>query len=290
MNVPTSFSDHTQLEDCISPIEKSSVPIYIKPYKSMEILEKVANNYANMTVSDAINTIFVLFKATKHTEEDLQSIKQHIGFIRLWEVLNKNVRFMKTKEIINTLRMLLYFKIPANCILTQSLLQMIRANVNDMSLQDINSIVILLKEMDSTPLRDALLIALPVVFEAQLPTKLDSDNILMLTQSLRFITENNINDPKIQDTILKSLQKFENLNIQTAFHIFCSLCCAPYPSPRTFELMFNIQKVLISDAKHLSVLDIVKALDKLVFVTTRKYVSSLYSTKFLTLRGVPQGK
>jgi len=270
------FLDHTQLEDCISPIEKNNyVSIDIKKsYKSNEILEKTAKNCTDMTVHDAIDTIFTLFKASKNMEENLQNIKQHIGFIRLCEVLNRNIRLMKTNEIINSLRMLTYFKIPANCVLIQSLLQMIRANVNEISLQDIINVIVLLKKMDSTPLRDALLIALPVVFEAQLPTKLELDNISMLTQSLRLISENNINNPEIQNMILKSLQKSlqTNLNVQTAWSIFCSLCVASYLSPIAFELLFNIQKILISDAKQLSISDIKRALNKLVLVTARKYV------------------
>ncbi|XP_039315071.1 uncharacterized protein LOC105198482 isoform X1 [Solenopsis invicta] len=275
----TSLTDHTQLEDCISPIERNYATTDIKPaYKSMEILEKAAKNYTDMTVHDAIDTIFILFKASKNMQEDLQNIKQHIGFIRLWEVLNRNVRLMKTNEIISSLRMLTYFKIPTNCVLTQSLLQMIRANVNEISLQDIINIIVLLKKMDSTPLRDALLIALPVVFETQLPTKLDSDNIFMLAQSLRLISENNINNPEVQNTILKSLQKFENtLNVQTAWSIFCSLCVASYLSPIAFELLFNIQKVLINDAKQLSIPDIIRALHKLVLVTAR---NKEYGCKF----------
>lgn len=239
----------------------------------MKILEKAAKNYANMTVQDAISTIFTLFKASKYKEEDLKNIKEHIGFIRLWEVLNRDIRLMKTNEIICSLRMLIYFKISVNCILAQSLLQMIRANINEMSLQDIMNIIILLKKMDNTPLRDALLIALPIVYEAQLPTKLDSDNIFMLTQSLRFISENNIDNPELQSTILKSLQKFENdLDIQTACSIFCSLCVASYLPPIAFELLLNIQKILISDAKQLSVAEIMRTFYKLVFVTARKYV------------------
>ncbi|KYN16616.1 PREDICTED: uncharacterized protein LOC108764067 [Trachymyrmex cornetzi] len=274
----TSLTDHTQLEDCISPAEKNYVSTDIKPYKSMDILEKVARNYTNMTIHDAIDTIFTLFKASKNMPGDLQNIKQHIGFMCLCEVLNRNIRLMKTNEIISSLRMLTYFKIPANCVLTQSLLQMIRANVNEISLQEIISIIVILKKMDSTPLRDALSIALPVVFEAQLPTKLDPDNIFMLTQSLRLISENSINNPKIQNIILKSLQKFEkDLNIQAAWSIFCSLCVASYPSPMAFELLFNIQKILISDAKQLSIQEIIMALHKLVLVTAR---NKEYGCKF----------
>lgn len=273
----TYFLDHTQLEDCISPIEKNYVCTDIKTTcKSMEILEKAAKNHMNMTVHDAISMIFVLFKTSKYMEEDLQSIKQHIGFKRLWEVLNRNIRFMKTNEIITSLRMLTYFEIPANSVLTQSLLQMIRTNVNDTPLQDIINIIILLKRMDSTPLRDALLIALPIVFEIQLPTKLDPDNIFLLIQSLRFISESKIDNPEVQNTIFKSLQKFENnLHVQMAWSIFCSLCTISYLSPIAFELLLNIQKILISDAKQLSVPEIMAAFRKLELATARKYVSSL---------------
>ncbi|XP_011701322.1 PREDICTED: uncharacterized protein LOC105458007 [Wasmannia auropunctata] len=269
----TSLTDHTQLENCISPIEKNYVSTDVKTsYKSMEILEKAARNYTDMTAHDAIDAIFTLFRVSKDTREDLQNIKRHVGFLRLWEVLHRNIRLLKTSEIISSLRMLAYFKISDNCVLSQLLLQMIRANVNEMSLDEIISIFILLKKMDSTPLKDALLIALPVVFETQLSTKLDSDNIFMLARALRFISENNIKNPEVQNILLKSLKKLEkDLNVQTARSIFCSLCIISYSSPAflAFELLFNVQKILISDAKQLSVSEIIKALSKLVLVTSR---------------------
>ncbi|KMQ90714.1 fast kinase domain-containing protein 2 [Lasius niger] len=126
--------------------------------------------------------------------------------------------------------------------------------------------------MDSTPLRDALLIALPLVFEAQLPTKLDSDDIVLLTWSLRFANENNINNTIIQDTILKSLWKYENLDVRTARSIFYSLCSVQYASrlpPIAFEVLSKVQKILIANAKQLSIQEIIKTLDKLVFVTLK---------------------
>ncbi|XP_036142063.1 FAST kinase domain-containing protein 2, mitochondrial isoform X2 [Monomorium pharaonis] len=261
-------------------MERNDVTIDIKPaYKCVEILEKAAKNYTDMTLHDAIDTIFILYKASKNME-DVQIIKQHSGFVHLCEVLNKNIRLMKINEIISSLKMLRPFKMPTNCILIQSLLQIIRVNINELSIQDIINITALLKRMDNTPLRDALLIALPIVFEAQLPTKLDLDNIFILKKSLRFISENNINNPEVQNTILKSIHKFENtLNVQTAWSIFCSLCISSHLSPLAFELLFNIQKILIKDAKQLSVLDIIMVLHRLVLVTERneKYGCKFYN-------------
>ncbi|XP_011631392.1 uncharacterized protein LOC105423363 isoform X2 [Pogonomyrmex barbatus] len=268
----TNLIDHTQLEDCISPIDnvKNQVSIDTKIYP-IEILNKAARNYTSMTLCEAIDTIYVLFTATKNVEENLQeTIKTHIGFVRLWGVLNKNVRFMKTIQIIKSLRMAIYFKLPNNCILFQSLLQMIRVNVNEISPQDIISIVVLLRKMDSSPLRDALLIALPLVFEVQAPTKLDTDNIYVLTRSLRFISETNISNLEVQNAIIKPLLKFENnLDVHMASSIFYSLCVANYLSPIALELLFNVQKILISEIKQLNISEIMTTINKLSFAVTK---------------------
>lgn len=237
----------------------------------MKILEDAATNYMNMSAHDVVDTMSTLFKVSRDIK-DIQMIGKHIGFIRLCEVLNKDIRLMKTNDIIEILKVFTYFKIPTNSILTQSLLQMIRTTINEISLRDIIFIVFLLKKMDSTPLRDALLIALPLVFQAQLPTKLDSEDIVLLTWSLRFACENNLNNPIIQDTILKSLWKYENLDVRTALSIFHSLCYTSHLPPIVFDVLSEVQKILITNAKQLNIREIIKTLEKLVFAITKKYV------------------
>ncbi|XP_029668271.1 FAST kinase domain-containing protein 2, mitochondrial-like [Formica exsecta] len=275
----TSLTDHTQLEDLTLLMKKNYASNDIRvPHRPMRILEEAATNYMNMTVHDVVDTMSTLFKVSRDIK-DIQIIGKHIGFIRLCEVLNKDIRLMKTNDIIEMLKVFTYFKIPTNSILTQSLLQMIRTTINEISLRDIIFIVFLLKKMDSTPLRDALLIALPLVFQAQLPTKLDSEDIVLLTWSLRFANENNINNPIIQDTILKSLQKYENLDIRTAWSIFHSLCYTSHLSPTAFDILFEVQKILIANAKQLNVQEIIKILEKLVFATikNREYGCKFYN-------------
>ncbi|KAL6417581.1 hypothetical protein ACFW04_013571 [Cataglyphis niger] len=264
----TSLTDHTQLEDLTLLMKKNYASNDIKiPYKHMKILEDAATNYMNMSMHDVVDTMSTLFKVSRNIK-DIQIIGKHIGFIRLCEVLNKDIRLMKTNDIIEILKVFTYFKIPTNSILIQSLLQMIRTTINEISLRDIIFIFFLLKKMDSTPLRDALLIALPLVFQAQLPTKLDSEDIVLLTWSLRFACENNLNNPIIQDTILKSLWKYENLDVQTALSIFRSLCYISHLSPIVFDVLSDVQKILIANAKQLNIREIIKTLEKLVFAIT----------------------
>lgn len=264
----TSLTDHTQLED-FTLLRKNYVSNDIKiPHKPMKILEEAATNYTNMTLHDVVDTMSMLFEVSRDVK-NTQIIGKHIGFMRLCEVLNKDIRLMKTNDIIGILKIFTYFKIPTNNILIQSLLQMIRTTINELSLRDITFMIFLLKKMDSTPLRDALLIALPLVFEAQLPTKLDSDDIVLLTWSLRFASENNIN-PIIQDIIFKSLWKYENLDVRAAWSIFHSLCNASHLPPIAFEVLSKVQKILIANAKQLNVREIIQTLGKLVFVTTKR--------------------
>lgn len=242
---------------------------------SMKILETAATNYINMSVNDAIEAMSSLFKSSKYLK-NLRNIENHPGFIHLCEVINRDIRLMKIPDVIEILKVFTYFKIPSNTLLTQSLLQVIRTSINEISLRDIIFITFLLKKMESTPLRDALLIALPLVFEAQLSTKLDTDDTVLLMWSLRFICEYNIKNPMIYNIILKSLWKFQdNLDVQTAKSIFYSLCHSTYLSPLSamaFQVLSNVQKVLIARANELSIQEIIMTLDKLTFMTLQKYV------------------
>lgn len=239
----------------------------------MKILESAAANYSNMSTYEAVQTMSTLLNASKNVE-NVENIGKHIGFIRLCEVLNRDVRFMKINDIIGSLKALTYFKIPSNILLTQSLLQVVRVTLNQLSLRNIIFITFLLKKMDSTPLRDALLIALPIVFETQFSTKFDTDDGVLLIWSLRFITEHNILNAEIQDIILKTLLKYkDHVDIQTAKSIFYSLSCISDPPPMTFEVLFDIQKILISRAKELNVQEITRTLDRIVFITATKYVT-----------------
>lgn len=246
----------------------NNVKITQEPLKLLEI---AATNYTNMSLHDAINSLSTLFRVSKNIK-NTNRIEKHIGFVRLCEVLNRDVRLMKIRDVIETLKILVYFQTQSNSFLIQSLLQMIRASVNEMSLQDIVFVVFLLKKMNITPLRDALLIALPLVFEIQLPTKLDPDDLSLLIWSLRFITEQNIQNPDIHDRIFKSLLKHENtLDVQKAKLIFYNLCNMSELSPIAHKMLCNIQDILISKAKELNEDDVINILEKLGYAA-QKYV------------------
>lgn len=236
-----------------------------------EILKIAARDHRNMSLYDAVCTLTKLFHASK-TMKDTDNIRDHIGFVRLCEVLNRNIRLLKISHVIESLKVLIYFGTPSDTILIQSLLQMIKTNINEMSLHDIMFTSFLLNNMRTTPLGDALLIALPMVFETQLPTKIDTDDVSVMTWSLRFMYDYNIKNPNVHETIIESLWKnVDKLNVQTAKIIFNSLSTIHQLSPIGCKLLSATQDVLITMPKRLSIPDIMKTLEKLSFIVM-KYV------------------
>lgn len=273
------FADYTQVEDFTQSLVESDKSYNIRSpqHRVIKILDKAAQNSVDMTVTQAVNTMSALFNISKNMKDmrNMRKIEKHEGFISLCDVVNKNIRILKKNEIIEILKILTFLNIPDNSISVQSLLQMIRINVNDMSLQDIIFTVFLLKNMDSTPLRDALLIALPLVFEINLPTKLESDDINLLNWSIRFVNENNIKNEEVHDILFKLLLKHKNnMTEKIAWSIFLTLCRTSYLPPLAFDVLNNAQQILISNAKELSISKIINVLDNLVFVIAKKYVST----------------
>lgn len=279
----TDFTDYTQLED-IKLLTKGnrSVNNMKIPYRSIKILDEAATNYTKMTVHEVMNTLSMLFKASQNVK-DVESIRKHVGFIRLCEVLNKDIRLMNSNDIIESLKVFTYLEVPSDNFLTQSLLQMIHTNIYEISLRDKIFIVFLLRKMERSPLRDTLLLALPLVFEIELPTKVDSEDTLLLSWSLRFISENNKNSkkyPMMQDTILNllliNLKNKNNLDVQTAQSIFHSLCCEFHLSSAAVKILSKIQKILTVKAKQLDVQNIIKILNQLVTVKNKEYGCRFY--------------
>lgn len=96
--------------------------------------------------------------------------------------------------------------IPSDSTITQVLLQLIKQNVNHLSLQQIIFLNYIVRQFKATPLSDALLIALPIVFEIQLPLKLDKDNVIQLTDCLQYVSRTNPSDATL-NTLIKPLME-----------------------------------------------------------------------------------
>lgn len=246
----------------------------------MKILDTVAMKYIDMSVDDTLDTMSILFRVCKEQHvKDIHRIGKHVGFTRLCEVIRKDIRLMKINDIIESLKIITYFKIPSDTLLIQSLLQVIRTTVNEISLRDIIFVHFLLKKMDGSPLRDALLIALPLIFETQLPTKLDPDDVHLLRSSLFFMNKTNINNPELYGIVIESLRKYEDLDIETAGSVLCSLYRMAHLPPIALQLLSTIQNITTTKAKELDVQRILWILNVVTYAVTnnKEYEAILYN-------------
>nr|CAD7401538.1 unnamed protein product [Timema poppensis] len=119
-------------------------------------------------------------------------------FAKLCRKLKSQARTFNINETVDALKIISYMGVHSSSIIVQTLLQLIRHQVNDLSLQQIVFLEFVLKRMKSSSLTDALRIALPLVFEAQLETKIDRSNPSQLAELLYYSVQTRCSDSCIE--------------------------------------------------------------------------------------------
>lgn len=95
-------------------------------------------------------------------EDKTQLVKEE-HFRTLCGKLYIQCRRMEVDELVNLMKHLCRLQVPATSQLTQAVLQMIKNQINDLSLKQLIFLEFLLKKMTLTPLSDALLTAIPML-------------------------------------------------------------------------------------------------------------------------------
>lgn len=100
-------------------------------------------------------------------------------------------------DLVVCLKTLVFCQVAGDSRIVQMILHLIKSRVNDLGLQQIVFLNFLLKRLKS-PLSDALLIALPLVFQSQLETQLEVDKVKSMCDYLRYGIDNRLPTPKIK--------------------------------------------------------------------------------------------
>ncbi|CAD6232088.1 GSCOCG00001739001-RA-CDS [Cotesia congregata] len=154
---------------------------------SSQVFEMV-NNSKSISGHEAVNALKALCRIDKENKGCIESIKKKKEFIALCEVIKKNLRGLSEGNVIDALKVLLHFDVPVTSIIVESLLQMIRQSLNSLTLEQMSFLHYLLTRVKvKTPLVETLKLALPIVFEVQIKTKLDTENIDAMVNALKFL-------------------------------------------------------------------------------------------------------
>lgn len=117
--------------------------------------------------------------------------------------MKKSCRYLKPPELINIFSVLLYLGVSANSLLSQNILQMLTKYVNEFTLGQICFLSYLLRNVDSSPLSEALKMSLPIVFDTSVRARLDYENVNALEVALTYASFNETSEESTGTVAIK---------------------------------------------------------------------------------------
>lgn len=213
---------------------------------SSEVFNLFNGNIRRMNGIEAVEALSALFTLDKQSDVHDGSIRRRKEFASLCEIVKKDIRKLQQSDIIEILKTLTYFQVPASSILVQSLLQIIRHSINTLSLEQIIFIDFLLTRCNAnTPLIEALKMALPIVFQTHVKSKLDTENLDSLVNSLTYLSTLDSRNETLP-YIMNALNKFNEhaIDHRRAEKIFMALLMIRNQDIN-IELVQKVQNIII---------------------------------------------
>lgn len=190
-------------------------------------------------------------------EKICRNIKRYSGVIQL-------------SDAVDSLKALAYVDVSAKSNITQTLLQIVRGNINHLSIPQILFLDFLLKSFDQTPLVEALQIAIPMVFEINLPVKLNDSNPEQMAECFQFA----VNKRLSMDTINFLQRKLEEypgeFDASTAQRVINAICSLP--RDESYEnLLRRVSTDMVVNIDDIAIIKIEICLNRLAHKFSNKY-------------------
>lgn len=130
---------------------------------------------------------------------NIEALHKHEGFVLLCHKLRKvapNIR--DSTDLINCLKTLSLCEVDSKSRIVLTLLHLLKAKINELSIRDVSYLGFLLRKMPRSSLVRALQTALPIVYETQLETQLQLDNLGMMLEAFQYACMHHLTRDKIQ--------------------------------------------------------------------------------------------
>lgn len=136
---------------------------------------------------------------------------------------------MQHNEILTCLKVLNRLGVRSNSKMMQQLLHLLKDNLNHLSISQLAFFNLLIKQMQPTPLGDALLIAVPVVFSLQISDQIDHENPEEIQKIFHHVTmsEMKIGKKELLNIITALAIHGDSLSLNTATSCMISLSRLP---------------------------------------------------------------
>ncbi|XP_022818033.1 uncharacterized protein LOC111350630 [Spodoptera litura] len=222
-----------------------------------EVLATVNKNMPTMTHKHMLQALRSLFELQKsgNLATEPETLVANPLFGDLCQNFKKHARALDVNEAIEATKVLSFLKVPAESVVVQTMLQIIRCYINMINVRQIMFLDYLLTKFEgSNHLVDALKLALPLAFQIHLPLEMDSKDLPMLKDMLAFSCTHDLPDRYIDDIVTALLLHDQTIDAHVAKSIIWSLCqvnCTEDVFPRRAQLLHICYDILTQSIRHL---------------------------------------
>lgn len=210
------------------------------------------------------------------------SIAKKWEFLQLCEALVSDINSLHANDAVFILKAFAYLGVPSTSVVSQALLQLTRKSLGDMSFNRLVDLEYQLKMFKSSPLADALKIAVPIMCEIRLNNKMiDTGHVNELIVALSFLSNRTGNEEAIKMVIDSLLIKGQNLSVSQSKKIYKYICNLEKLPPGYEQLLHNLQQILIRGMPTLSFFWIKTLLSKITKKVVHHNNRLFYNEEFV---------
>lgn len=240
-----------------------------------EIFSFIKNNHGYLSGQHYVQALKKLQRLSFKSND----IKNSNDFAELCNELKKQITTLDVSEAVLALNALTKFNVEKNTVIYESLLQIIRSNINSLVLEDVITLQLDLQNAPQTPLINAILTALPTIFEIQLP-RIERDNIHLLASCLVFVTKQQSKNYKTLKFLLDTISDYRHeIPLVSAKFILKSIRFLPNSEITHQRLLKRIQNVIIDKINSVSFNDAMVVLKSIQY--HKKNLKAFYNEQMV---------
>jgi hypothetical protein len=159
-----------------------------------------------------------------------EEIVNNKTFEAICKSVRSGLRIWSSNNLIEILKIVLFFKVPPTSIMVQSVLHLLKKDINDLNISEIIFLHMLCSKTKHEASIKAIQLALPIVFEANIKLKLDRENMGHVAEALDFSTSFKVSDA-VFDYLVTVVSKLQFYDVRDAYKVARACAHIPIPHP-----------------------------------------------------------
>lgn len=221
------------------------------PFEVLNFLQHAKfENFEPHHLPQALNKLLTIQKSGDNSVHPKELV-QHEAFDKIFLLLKKYAQHMKAQDLVTCFKVLNYFELSNDSLAMKRVLNLIKDQLNDLSPASLAFLNYLLTKGLRTPLTEAIVIAIPIVFNHNLSLKLDYENTSELVEILRYMTFLKVSSRSATNLATALALHGETLNVEEALAIIRILATMRNYDPVYDKVLHNCLSVVSKNIQEL---------------------------------------